>query len=210
MKQIDNYWVPENDTFSENIIAEARRHYYAFAKYVKEWDIAIDVGAHVGTWTTKMAKDFRKVYAFEASFMNYTCLIENTKSYAIVNAVNVAVGAEPGRCFSVPNAHSRKGNTGARHIKQTPLGLVEVMPLDDAWIDGVTGLIKIDVEGFEEEVLIGAEKLIKMHHPAIIVERNKTAELNYGKDKNAPQHILADWGYNRAIVLNKDWMYLYD
>ena len=60
-------------------------------------------------------------------------------------------------------------------------------------------LIKIDTQGFEREILLGARATIKKHHPTLILEAvdKKTREIEEGI-----QELLPD--YEIKAVINRD------
>ena len=66
-------------------------------------------------------------------------------------------------------------------------------------------MIKIDVEGFEEEILAGAEQTILRNKPIIAIEQQKheykdaIAELPSVK-------MLERWGYKVVGQVKKDWI----
>lgn len=67
-------------------------------------------------------------------------------------------------------------------------------PLDSVPIDVKIDFMKIDVEGFENEVLLGAGELIKRDRPIIFVEV-------FEKNRNAVEKTIHHLGY----VLKEKW-----
>ena len=59
-------------------------------------------------------------------------------------------------------------NFSDRYRKETST-MVQTVRLDDVYT-GVPSIMKVDVEGHEFEVLLGAENTIKRHKPALYVE----------------------------------------
>ena len=60
-------------------------------------------------------------------------------------------------------------------------------------------LIKIDVEGFEYNVLLGGEQYIKTSYPVLVVEQ---------EDKNNPAtELLRSWGYQVIDSVKHDYIY---
>lgn len=53
-------------------------------KYVKNWEVAIDVGGHVGIFSRAFSGKFAKVYTFEPMPNNRMCLEKNVPSNVIV------------------------------------------------------------------------------------------------------------------------------
>jgi len=144
--------------------------------------IVIDVGAHIGTHTLWFAGIMNKrVVCFEPFPQNWERLIKNIRlqNSAIRSRItprNVAVGAHSG---FVRMALDTPNNTGmARVVKDSHHDSVKVaqVTIDSQNLRDV-GLIKIDVEGKEMEVLQGAEKTIAEYGPLLYVEaRDDEAE----------------------------------
>lgn len=66
---------------------------------------------------------------------------------------------------------------------------VKVITLDSIWTDDVPALIKIIVEGFETEVLLGAKQTLENDTlKAIIIELNDSGD-RYGYDDNLIHEI---------------------
>ncbi len=61
-------------------------------------------------------------------------------------------------------------------------------------------LIKIDVEGHEYEVLLGAEKVIKKNYPIILFEQHKGDFIN-GQSKVI--NLIKSYGYSHFFILQK-------
>ena len=66
-------------------------------------------------------------------------------------------------------------------------------------------MIKIDVEGFEEEILAGAMNTIKINKPVLVIEQQKHEYKNDIDEKPAIA-ILEGWGYQVIEQFNKDWI----
>jgi FkbM family methyltransferase len=68
--------------------------------------------------------------------------------------------------------------------------------LDDVLPDGVRpALIKIDVEGAEEEVLRGALETLRRHEPAVVFEHGAGSAEHYGTTPARLHALLGDLGY---------------
>lgn len=160
---------------------------YLFGRFVREGDVTLDIGANSGFHTVCLSGivgDTGFVHAFEPVVFNYNKLVTNlhlngiqnvaTHPYALGNInekhlMNVIREGE----FEQGN-HSLAANEkieGVLKDKVEPTE-VQVHRLDDVLDDQLTRLdfIKIDVEGFEIEVLRGAQKLLDKFQPIIIME----------------------------------------
>lgn len=126
-------------------------------------DVAVDVGAMIGYYTVIFARlvgGSGRVHAFEPDPDNHALLSKNVEmnSYRHVTCHRAAVGAETakGRLWQAP------ANRGDNHVFPTEgrdSVEVDIVALDDV-IDGPVDLVKIDVQGYEAQVLRGMERLI--------------------------------------------------
>lgn len=162
-------------------------------------DTAVDVGAHIGIWTRRLAQAFGRVHAFEPVSENYDCLDANVQDMN-VSIYEFALGAESGffKMILPPN-----GNSGCWYAE--PGDGVPVKTLDELFVgEEVVGLIKLDVEGQEGAVLRGGLELLERDGPVVVIEDNGLGPQRYGKDWIDPKAILAGLGYKRKIRLRKD------
>jgi FkbM family methyltransferase len=122
----------------------------------------IDVGANIGLYTCVLGKGWAagRLLAFEPDTRNLARLRENIARNGLCGIVDVrpvAVGAAKGTASLMLSENS--GLTKIGEARQ-PSGSVEVIALDDELnIRDETICIKIDVEGYELEVLAGAVNL---------------------------------------------------
>lgn len=135
----------------------------------------IDVGANIGAIALPFAKqrpDWR-VLAIEAHRGLSGVLWTNAMINRLYNVDvhHAAAGAARGLAEFPALALSSRTNFGAVGFKSTTgaTETVRMLALDDVAPDD-TRLVKIDVEGFEPEVLKGADALLNSHRAAWIVE----------------------------------------
>ena len=183
-----------------------REHLQAALGFVKEWDCAIDVGAHVGFWCFDLAQRFAIVHAFEPVPTTYECLRKNVAEFDNVQTFNLAVGAEPGRC-TIHNDKKRPGNTGSNFIVPGS-GDVPVVTLD-SFDSPACDFLKIDVEGFELRVLEGARELIKRCCPVISMEcTDFKFRDRYGIPEGHAERWLLKRGYRVAWAERPDKVFV--
>lgn len=173
--------------------------------YVKKFSVALDVGAHVGSWTKLMAERFKTVYAFEPAPDSFECLKKNVGHLDSVRLYNVAVGEASGVCTIVEDI-TRPGNTGSRFVSPAK-GKVNMIHLDSL---GLTrcDFLKIDVEGFELPVLKGAKHLLWACKPVISMEV-KTFHGRYRWGKFSAQSFLMANGYKEVAHHRPDKVFIY-
>ncbi|HOZ36487.1 MAG TPA: FkbM family methyltransferase [bacterium] len=145
----------------------------ALGKLIKKDDVVFDVGANAGVLSVYMSRligENGRLYAFEPIRETYYLLKENLALNRCENtrAENVALDSENGtkimHCFEKNN--SEWNSFGAPNFDGvTPNKKVEIRAetIDNyarqnkvEWID----FLKIDVEGFEREVLKGARRML--------------------------------------------------
>lgn len=191
---------------SDPKFAESRAHgyqaqlefYREVKRFVKRFESAVDVGAHIGIWTRLLSRDFTHVYAFEPNPENFACLMENTESAGNVTRSFCALGSKPGM---VAQMLPPQGNSGMWRISD---GFdVEMRTLDEYAPDGVD-LIKIDVEGYEGHVINGALATIRASKPIIVFEDNGTGQKYFGDAWVDPKPILKSLGYKVRLRWRKD------
>ena len=131
-----------------------------------------DVGANVGFFTLlagRLVGVDGTVVALEPSSRNVEFLERHVRLNSLdnVRVMPVAAGRESGRGTFRTGGDSSTG----RLAPEGDLG-VEVRRLDDlpdARDVRAPDVIKIDVEGAEEDVLRGAARILRLHHPSILL-----------------------------------------
>ena len=150
----------------------------------------LDIGAWVGTWTMAMNDFCGRVVAFEPDPIHYQCLVKNCPDN--VETHQLAVGNENKMIsLSEDNFTQAKRVVGEGDI---PMITVDSLKLNDV------DLIKIDVEGYELEVLKGAIKTLKNIKYLMIELNNNTKK--YGSNNTEVEKFLHDLGFR---VLIQHW-----
>jgi FkbM family methyltransferase len=135
----------------------------------------VDIGAHIGFYTMGIAPYFDRVVAFEPSRFQYGWLKRNQSlnAYSHVVCEHVALGDTAGTATLNVLSYDGGLNTLAPEVASTLTILgqydVPVEVLDDRGMTDVD-LLKIDVEGFEIQVLGGAVRTINASRPVILIE----------------------------------------
>jgi len=100
----------------------------------------------------------------------------------------------------------RAGNTGARFVTPGYQGECAVEPLDSYNLSRCD-FLKIDVEGAELDVLIGAESTLRRCRPVVILEVGKTPPERFGHATDAPLTFLKRLGMQEACHIRADHIY---
>lgn len=153
----------------------------------------IDVGSHIGYTITKFHSVLEKgrIYAFEPSIISYDYLLKNIRLNRLnkVETYNMALGEKSGKVKI-----SNSSNLFLNQIVEGS-GDTEMRTLDSLEIDNV-GFLKIDVEGYEKQVLDGSLHTIKKFKPLLMIEiRNNIS--------NDIIVFLKKLGYKNYSILNE-------
>lgn len=218
MKRAGRYWVPDVDNHFAPLFERGEEFQMdrleTALDYVEDFTTALDCGAHVGSWSIRMAKEFNAVYAFEPSRETFACLDRNTSNRSNVFALNVAVGDRPGFVSMCVDDTRGEGNTGAYFIKPINgenggLDTVRMMTIDSLGFDHGVGFIKLDVEGAELLALRGAVQTIKANKPVIFLEAKKKMGERFGFKLEAPLKYLEGLGARCAKQIVNDYIFVF-
>lgn len=185
MKKVFDYWMPDTDTHFERLIAkrirnggppqyqdDVRDEAY---KYVTDFNIAVDVGANVGLWSKPLSEKFQHVIAFEPMPKVLECLKLNVENLS-VEIYDFALSNISGNIDMVYNSE----NTGSSYVVKNSEGSIQLKILDDLALPKF-GLLKVDCERHDLQVLQGAEKTILKYKPIIVVEQHPDTDYCAGK-----------------------------
>jgi FkbM family methyltransferase len=187
--------------------------------YIKQSSFILDIGSHIGSHTIAYCSinNEANIICFEPQKQLYNILVKNIEDNSYTNRVTVfnkAVGnknryiemSESNTvCFTYDNKNeynkSLEYNMGALSIGKNG-EKTEMITIDSLLLDKCD-FIKIDVEGAEPLVLVGAENTIKKYKPIIWYEFNSRRVTQEMLDINEhinnfklPHEILISWGYN--------------
>ena len=180
------------------------------ADFVRPGSLVVDIGASVGLYTVPLAAAARRagatVLAVEPMPRNTAFVQANVARNGLDSVVDVrccALGARSGALEmhseggGVGNAAATAGVDAAemgRHDRAGSQSHVETVPmlrLDDV-LEGIArrvSLVKVDVEGFEFEVLAGAEAMVERDRPVLYTEMNP----DWLASRGVPAGALDDW-----------------
>lgn len=199
MREVNGWWLPDTD-----------KHFGSFAgkggyqldrqamcwKYVKKWDVGLDIGAHVGFWAKEMAARFRLVHAFEPVKSHLECLRRNIPDNVKVHPLPLG-----GRAHKV-GMRLNDSNTGGSCI--TEGDDYQMVTLDSFGFPTVD-FIKMDVEDWEAFVIQGGKETIKRCKPIMCVEQGHTNHSGLGY--KAAQKELEDLGMIQLDSIKDDYVF---
>ena len=225
MKKIKDYFMPNEDKTYDQYLAKYD-HYQAAQRnraltQVNNWNLAIDIGANIGLWSRDLTNYFDKTICFEP---NSNCIEYLKKNITIEKAIiyNHALGSknEDKELFAPVNSggssfinnvkidyNSDGSKIYGKWPQRTKKQLVKVKKLDDFKFSKVD-FIKIDVQGYEYEVLKGAKKTLGINSPIICLEEeypenSKTIKFLENQNYQIVDVIIKEVIFKKRLILNK-------
>lgn len=165
--------------------------------------VVYDVGANVGHYSrifSKTIMDVGEVYAFEPSLINFNKLSEATQTFNNISIFNIGIGNKKKKLF-ISQGSDSIGATSRMCETETSVGQwVDIDSIDNFVLTNkFPNAIKIDVEGFELEVLEGAVDTLKSNKLKVVGIEIHTAILESmyksGNPIKAIESILTSSGF---------------
>jgi len=132
------------------------------ARHVTNFDTCIQAGAHAGFYVKQYAQTFNRVYAVEPHPINFSCLCSNVTETNVIKLQ--ACLSDTRQLVSLRTVDET--NSGGYFITS---GEDSLCILADDLIGNV-GLIHLDVEGHELNVLRGATRILSESSPVVVLE----------------------------------------
>lgn len=211
MKNVLGWYLPEFDTHFEPHLRKAKatgqpceyqyEHRQRALNFCQRWRCAIDVGAHIGLWSRPLSARFTRLIAFEpmAEFRDFLRL--NVPSAEIY-------GEALGDLESTVQMALPPDNSGMAHIvaNSEESGNTPLRTLDSFGFDEVD-FVKIDCEGYEYPIVIGARETIERCKPVIVIEQKPH---QYFSDQwhqySAIDYLTQSCGYKIGDRVIDDWI----
>jgi FkbM family methyltransferase len=204
-----DYRILEEKTLIFGIVSELIET-FIFSEYfttkvnIKEGDVVLDIGANIGSTTllfSRLVGEKGKVFAFEPVADDILRLNIEKNNIKNAEVIPKAVSNQQGKAEIGISDYSLDSTLIHREYMETWFNKKRM--IDKTTIDAFAeekGLervdfINVDVEGMEELVIRGAEKVIKKHRP-------KWSTASYHRDfRDEPQHgklvkLFKEFGYN--------------
>jgi len=187
----------------------ADEQYYEFNMMDMFWDYIpfegtfLDIGANIGNHAL-MFNRFRPdvtIHCFEPIFKNYVLLNENAKDKPNIKTYHVGLGST-NEVVKTSQPHVNNAG-GIRVDKQTGEGeTIIIIPGDMMNITGVT-FIKIDVEGYELNVLRGLNNTITTCNPNIWIEDFTGEAVEWLKQEHGYEVVMGESEGGNYMMVKK-------
>jgi FkbM family methyltransferase len=167
--------------------------------FLRPDDVFFDIGANVGSYTLLASGICKaKTIAIEASANTAAITNKNislNKLQDQATLINAAAGAEAGILTFSKNEDTTNHIISPDETQNTDVETVKVITIDSLTVNDNPALIKIDVEGFETEVLKGMHNTLKQESlKAMIIELNGSG-IRYGFNEEDIHQLLLTNGF---------------
>lgn len=161
----------ENDTDKANPSYEGK-YRDIILEHLPNKRTFVDVGANVGIWSFPFVGKFNKIVGYEPSKQNIECLKANVGETIEIRTKAVA------NFTGEADFHQAEKNCGDGKLCRPGVNASYIVPVVELSNEELTDvdLIKVDVQGWEYEVLEGAVNLIKQQNPWVVYEINEDVD----------------------------------
>lgn len=194
---IDYKWYSPGISIVENIIL----------KHLKENVVYLDIGANLGMRSLCALSNEQKTIMFEpnvevAKINKERCDLNNFTNYIIIQK---GVSNKSGVVnFSIDDSSYKSSINPSENTTVVRNTSIETISLDD-WISEFPDIqknifVKVDIEGHELELTLGAKKFLSYYSPTFIMEINQK-----GSNFNKIYEIFNNYGYNVFSLAADRW-----
>jgi FkbM family methyltransferase len=195
-------FIIENGVFEYDIITWCKQ-------FLSKEGTFIDIGSHLGSYSIILHEYCKRVVAFDAQAVLYTCLQKGIEKNKIKNIDAHCTGLSNETKENIPiytNINWIDGG-GASCIKPTEENqyykeYINITTLDSFSIDNID-LIKIDAEGFELYILEGSTETLKRNnYPPVLYEANTK------EDCENVKKFMYSLGYNNIKTVSSNMFFI--
>jgi FkbM family methyltransferase len=174
--------------------------------FAEPGDLAIDAGASIGFHTCVMSKlvgETGIVLAFEPQLASFQFLmhhVHNTNKMNNVLCIRQALWHEDVNNLKLYNHCDMGYSTFYEYFNTTSHEFVEGRMLDTLLVDEHPRILKIDCEGAEAEILLGARRHLTNGIDCIILEFNYQLLEKTGRDDKKIRSLMNSLGYDMFLI----------
>ena len=213
------YQVLEQQYFGTNM--QERLEIDHLPQILHNVSLFVDVGASLGQYTFFANKSLKgaRIVAIEADVFRYQHLSEAAANWEKLSSnqiqvIHAAATDKPGKVefYSAPeNASgglfvSHRGNSGFSGSSQWTKTEVDCVSLDSVFKDCKPDFVKMDVEGAEYRVLLGAREILKEGNCRFFVEVHPWGDVELKKTAADVFRLFAYFGYDFKRV-HRHWLF---
>ncbi|MBU1662188.1 MAG: FkbM family methyltransferase [Chloroflexi bacterium] len=179
----------------------------AVKKHLQLGCVAFDIGANIGYFTLLMSKivgDTGQVHCFEPTAYAFKRLQKNIALNPTLPSNNIILNNKGLSSHKVSQVESFESRFSARILAHDEKELIEFITLDHYFhslkLDRVD-FIKIDVDGYDYEVIKGGAAIFKKYKPVVLAEICNRVLKERGKDVTSYLKLYLEYGYSFCELL---------
>ena len=194
-----------NDGTPESIAREWKHEFYnAILEHVPDKSVVVQAGGWQGVYPALLSEIFETVYTFEPDPVNFYCLTENCQKHNIFK-FQFALGGSVGTAVFEEVLTSGQGRIQqpnpwvmpVHNAYSVPMMSIDAFPLEKC------GLIMLDTENLDYDILLGSVNTIEKFKPVIITEKSfKPYQIT------ATMKLLAQLGYTLKVEWGENFMFV--
>lgn len=217
MKKFGEFWIPDIDARWGKNRRKSKRLFERGQgpkvsdleeglSYCQRWTVALDGGANVGAYTRVLMQRFELVYAFEPAPDTFACLERNLAEWGGCGRVNIQQRPLSDRAEFLQVG----GAGGRRSVSRRVMGRGEIpaVRIDDLELPDLA-FLKLDLEGYEERGMRGAEATLRRFQPIVMFEDKPVKSAHFG-DPGGAHRFLESIGMKPLACIGAkqiDWVY---
>jgi FkbM family methyltransferase len=167
--------------------------------FLRRADTFVDVGSNVGVYTILASSEIgAKVISIEPIKETFHILNQNVllnKAQENVTLLNIGVGEKQQMLFFSSLKDTVNHVLTEMEILSQQNEVVQVEILDDILKNENPKIIKIDVEGFETNVINGATNILSNENLKVIIIELNGSGIRYGFDDNILHNKILSYGF---------------
>lgn len=231
LSRIEGDWLVPNEVTKHQMSkwqGHARERLDLAKRYWHHNNIAVQAGGNLGIWPVLLVKEygFKQVFSFEPDPENIVYLRANTEDLPVVR-YEAALGRSAGTARWLKDTKGRPGwhkvmpkdEQLRDELNEQTVGVLAIDEIPILADYDRVDLIALDIEGFELEALMGAEKTLYKDRPVVIIEdlhRSKFKSFRqlggmaYGHPVGKLQDWLRERGYRKAEAIKNDEIWVHE
>jgi FkbM family methyltransferase len=158
--------------------------------FIRNFRVALDIGCRDGEYARYLQHYFDHTYGFDSRIKGRFSFNVDLKK---VTHYHCAIGDVAGKIEMYGGTHDRQHAPGYE---------IDCYPIDAFEIENID-YIKIDVEGYERRVILGATESIAKYKPVIVIEQN--AVRLEDEEPFAAKRLLEEMGYKHVATCKRGW-----
>ena len=207
LEKRNKFYFPAKDNHFDGQEYQKPHRFHSLG-FVENYNVAIDVGAHVGTWAVDLARMFDMTICFEPIKEHRDCLRENLADFENKFIIyDCALGDKYEKEISL--GYVTEGNSGTASIAAENAEYTADMRTLDSFEFKNVDYLKVDVEGFELQFLKGAADTIKRTKPVINIEIKNNCESFGISRQEIADYICKDLGMTCVGKTVQDYIFKY-